>query len=1499
MNTIRSRGFFSSVSSLALLSVFFIGGVSSIQNASSATFEAKDGFERAALKQSRLLSGFGDSKENVFGNAQKTSSSRQKAERSRKEQEDLDETLKSSQAKLEEEMRKLGEKERRIIELTEEVSRMEESLKIAEHNKKIDEEKMMRLRAQIAGLESNVRVINQNNQTLKETSEADKKKIQDLTHTLHELQSNVDDQAEKIKDLRSSLEKAESAERVALKEKTKLKIQKEALEKEMAANRQKLAEMQERLASLTLDVEALRAKEKEIARTIFTFVEGVHLETDILDGVSMETVLEGMNLDLLLGNVTQKLNARSAEAESRRLVLEREIEALKKQSAQDKQEIERKEKLFERKTAAQEQEIGKLSASISALEERIAGIEEERSQLKSELEEKTAHLRQETQRNEVLDQEVKRLNEELKKAQGRLRELERDLGLAQQEKSALEDAKNHISQLLELAQNTAAQDKAALNKEIENLRSQIQNIQQKGKDELEALERQYQSSLEDLTATYKENMSKAEKDIESKNQAHQKVVEQLDAITKEALAAKTSYLQELNKAQEELSRTQAAAERRVAEQQAEFLERTENLGQEHGRQIEQLKEEQASVIAEKNALIRDIQTKIAQLEQAMTQDQERHALRLLELEIALKTAGEEKEAAQREYEKKMQDLKTDHQLKLASSEEKLMSMREELVQTLSLLTASQLSGIENVRSSEEQIRQLRLSLEQEAEKNREALNQLKNAHEALLRENDQRHQEITVDLQEKLRLQAEKIEEKEASLRDNQISLSDKERFIEKLKKKLKKVKSGTHQQVKLVATVAEYEEKAKEALERQLKDAHKTIADSEELMRVANDQLEADKQALEKAESEKRTLEDSLEFVNAEILLLKAAERALESEKEQQKEIYTRNQQELTERLEKSLKVNQELERQLREANSILEEIAQSQSQFDFSRLGEQEAESLVQPLSLELAMVDGGNVPHYRSVAQATHRMVELVRLLQASERTLTVSSEEARSQITRLEADKNTHDQQVDQLISQRQQKETDLNKAIEVLQGQITEIQSLHKELKDRDLVIQQSERERGYLSKELLEKETRIEALEAKIKELTTSKAELTEIISAITEELSQEQEKARQFKEAVQSLSATLNESRTAAEDLEAAQEESLLKILEEKRRAISEQKEEYLGDIQSLHELLAEARGKLEAAQNEINATKNFTDLQVEEAYRVADERVKLFEQKIAHLVSEIEETRTLLTEKENALHENQVKLEKAQANLRDQKTAFEVLQGKHKQLQDLYDDSEARVEILTEQLNEKIQENDSIAELLSTAQGQQKRLQTQMEQEKDAKDKLIKQLHAAKSNQAEAANRQSMLTQIVQEIDRPMTDSGVNPVTPVKQTRGSDASKTPPHGAEELKGATYTPGKGLKAAMSPNLKALGQGLGQFQDQDQAFKYMVEFFRNAGLQLPEFGKNPLDQVQGRSPLRDLTAALKTSMRGGDSFNSPSRLKSSMKRVERASSQDGNASPKAQKTLFS
>lgn len=1474
MSNLRRRGFFSSVSSVALLSIFFVSGVPSIKNASAA-FAPADAFEEGVLKQSHRLAGlsYGADKENIFANAQQTTAHRRKTEEKKKVQEDLDETLKGTQERLAEEIRKLGAKDQRIVELTEQVCTLEEQIRFAQENRQTAEDDIRDLRKQIEIAQSNLRVIQQNNQAHKETDDADKKKIQELTRALHEVESKAQGQADKMKDLYKDLERVKSEQRVASKEQAYLKVRREALEKELAETNHKLTMAREQIDTLTIDLEGLQKKEKDVARTLFTFVGDLDLGEDMISGVSMDTLLEGVNLDLLLGSVTEELNTRSAAAESRRLALEAEIARLKQKSEKDKAEMEGKERTFEDALHTKEERIKELSLSLSDLEEKMSAVEAQRLELNEQLHEREEQLRQEKGQNVRLEAEVQRLGQALKEAELHSKDLQQRMDVLRAEKEAVEAAKTKLSELLELAKGAAAQDKETLTMEIAGLQQRILELQQRGMEERQALELQHRNTVEVLSRTHKERLDVAEAGIADKVRAHQQAVEQLDQVTRGAFEAKNAYEARLEAAQHTLQKAQEEAQQRLDAQRAQFADDVAGLGREHGLETQRLKADHARLVAEKEEEVRRIEEQIEQLTQTMTADQASKAETIMSLEQSVKLARQVAEEEQRRYADEVQQLTARQKEAVQALEQRLEQAATELASTRALLEEAQTHAVESTTTFESKIEDLRASLEQEQQKNKEEVQRLQEAHATLLEARDKHHQEASALLEGQLQEQVSKIKQKEDQLESNRKTLEQNAAAIGNLERLLGRKTRGL----------------------KRLKDVKDSVveAGAEALEQV--DQLNANlgeaAQRLEALERQNKQLTETQEFLNAEILTLKKAETELLAKSTQEKEMYAKEKEALGLQLEASLTSNKLLQAQLAEAHAILKEIKRDQSRLDISAFDREDEGREGSPLSEELGLVSVvASAPQHHPVATATRRMVDLVRVLKDSERGLQSRLVEAETIVSDLRREQEAQAHLVEKMAATHEAQSLEMAEAVAVVQHQEEQIKQLRRDVREREESLDILERDRLVLNTELVSQESRIHVLEEKVQMLEEEKKALEVGIGQLSEELEEEQRKAHQFRAAVQDLNATLDNSRQTIGELEEQQEESFLEVLRQKQEAIRGQKEEYLEDLAGLHTRLAELRGQLEAAQEEITHTREFADLQVEEAYRMAEGRIRDFEEKIAAVLAEIRAQEAVVREKENEVYKYEVQLRAAQAEIQEQKEALEQLRITYDQLQTEYDQSEARVGLLTEELERKRKENDSVTQLLSMAQAQRKRAETDAAKEQGTRDGLLRELAATRKSLAEAAKRQAALVEMegsvaasVQPVVPKITvETGTGPMTPVKAPRADANAFKTPEALRTTVRVSRTPGTGLKAVMSPRLQGLGAALTeQFgvlgaHNQQAAFGVVMEYLRKAGV--VQFDpENSMDYVHARTPLRSGAGKRTPGLRdlNRDDNASPSKLRKS------------------------
>jgi chromosome segregation ATPase len=1467
MNTVRRRGFFSSVSSVSLLSVFFIGGVSVTKNASAS-------FADEAMRHVRKLAGVSSQptgafssdfdKENVFGNAQKTSSHRKKTEKKKKEQEDLDETLKGTQTKLEEEMRKLGEKEQRIVALTEKVSNLEEELRLAQENRQSSEKDIADLRGKIEIANSNLRILEQRNQMLTKAAEEEKQKIQELTYTLHKQESEAQRQAQKIKDFQLELEKAKSEQRVASKEKALLKVKKEALEKELGETREKLAAAQTQLIQLELDLEDLRAKEQDVARTVFSFVGDLRLGEEMLAGVSLETVLDGVNLDLLLGNVTKELNTRSAAAESRRLVLEAEIAQLKRTSLEDKADMEAKERSFEGTLRAKEERIQQLSFSLSELEEKMSTADAQRLQLVEDLQEKERQLRHEKTNSARLEADINRLTQALKEAEELSKGLQQRIDVLQAEKEAAEATKATLSQLLELAKEAAAHDKETLGQEIAKLQQQITELQAHGKEERGALESQHREDVIALKRLHEERLKEARDDIEAKARAHKEAIHQLDEATKRALEEKNTYEAQLEAAEQALQKTREEAAERLASQQAQFAEDMAELGREHGLETQRLKEDHKRVVAETEEAVREIQKQIDQLTQLMTAEQAAKAAQIVNLQQALDMARDAAASQQQRHEEEMQQLGVRQKEAVQMLEERLQTTSAELASTHSLLKEAQASAMESATTFQSKIEELRFSLQQEEEKNKREWKQLHDAHAALLAARDQQHQEASAALESQLRQQASMISAKEKQLAENREVLDRNVQTIKSLQTNLGRKTRGL--------------DRLKE--ERQgLLEAGLELMDQVDQL---SGKLENSAAQIESLEARNRELIGIQQFLSAEIQALKLTEAEIVAKSTHERETHAQERAKLKSELEAALTSNKLLQTQLSTAHAILEEIGNDHARLDVSEFDMEGDEREVSPLSEELGLVEATPAPHHHPAAIATRRMMNLVRVLKNSQRGLEERLLDSQTLVSSLRKEQAAHDQTIDQMAAVREAQTAEMQQVAAIVQHQEATILDLKRDVKKQEESLKEFEKEHLVLNEQLLAQETRRDMLERRVQELESERHALQAGVDQLSLELAEEQTKAYRFKLAVENLNETLNSSRQTIGELQDEQEESMLEVLRKKQEAIRGQKEQYLEDLTELHTQLAAMRGQLKAAQEDIKYTRDFAELQVEQASDRARERIKEFEGKIAAVVEAIQQKERVIQEKEEELHRSQVQLDAAQTQLREQKEALSQLREDYKRLQGEYDDSEARVALLTEQLEDKKKDSESAARLLSMAQAQQKRAEAEAAKEKGTRQELLKELAAQRKILAEATNRQALLAQLegsVEDLPQKVTaEGGTGPRTPVKAPP-ANAFKTPEAPRTAVK-VSRTPGTGIKAVMSPRLQGLGAALtAQFgkvgsHNQYAAFNMVMRYLIDAGV-VQSDPENPMDHIQARTPgsaIKARTPGLRVRNGGEYDDGSPSKF---------------------------
>jgi formylglycine-generating enzyme required for sulfatase activity/chromosome segregation ATPase/rhodanese-related sulfurtransferase len=779
---------------------------------------------------------------------------------------------------------------------------------------------------------------------------AEKQRISEH-ETLLRLQKDTDD-------LKQQLEQAQTEAREQGQQLDALRGERDALQQEQSnltaeleqqceasegAHKEQEA-LQQKLNTLSQERDQLLSSDSEKEAQHQAVVAGLQEQIQALEAIQSERDSLQQERSNLATELEQKQQAITS-IEQEREELKQKLEQLSQEREHLQSSDSEKEVRYQAVLAEAQEHRHKLEEAHS---ERNA-LQQEQARLAAELEQKQQAIHSTEQEREELKQKLEELAGELEQQKSSGSEIE------QQQQSALEEAREYGRQLEALKS-----ERDALQQEQSNLTAELERQRQ----EQEATNRQREELLHRISELEQSNARESEStesEREAMRQEQSRLAEEVEQLRESATTANREKeelqvkLNELEAARQQLQGSESKTKQQLAELE-EAQGRIEKLEEERAHQFVTLgeavrsRDESARIVAELQQLnerqTAELESKGQSLEEILEREAEAEK-RILHLTGELEELTRKAEAVASE---KDQSAKLEARVKELEAE--LQSLTSALEDAEAAAAEDQSGKLEaRVKELEAELQSLTSALD-EADKSHEQIE--KRAGE-LTRSNQQQGQELDAANQslqqavekikglegeiEGLRSQAQANEQQGDELGNANRSLRQAEEKIEGLEEQLRALRSQTEQgveqarreagagaaeemealraELELVRTQAEAE---LVALKGQLEIAEESGGKgraSEEAIRQEfvelRNSLDKRKQELERADGERRHLEDAIEDRDSQIDELRVETEKLQAKVDKHK-VRRREAEEARSEVEKSLF---DLQKQLEEISS------------------------------------------------------------------------------------------------------------------------------------------------------------------------------------------------------------------------------------------------------------------------------------------------------------------------------------------------------------------------------------------------------------------------------------------------------------------------------------------------------------------------------------------------------------------------------------------------------
>lgn len=694
MKNIKAQTLSHSVSVIALLSLFIVGGISSL-NASTKEALHEERLKQWRIKNTKVIhttetveimtpgpvrerhpSKFAEDPEEIH----------RMQEAVKKALEDQSQTEEEAIKKITECGQKVQEKEaeikiveRDVSQLVKSISDLEKKLEKSEKENHVLKDQATQLYKSIALKESEIRRAKKQEQVSSETLTKLEQDLNELKEKEKELKVLDQQTSQSVKTLEKELHSAQQAKESALKKQEALEANLGALRTDLDLATQSLGRVNQKMAGLTEELIKMQAADAQARQALIsTFGHGglgspfttpgknePQISLFLEQGV--DSALEG------IGNILKDRFAKaSARVDSLTLALEelnKEKEVLEKKLGQQHTERAAQEEQFRREAEEKEQKIIDLQRCIQDLENHIQELENNRDCLKGELENESKALLLMRQEKEKLEQELITLKATQAITLARMDELEKELKIITQSKEVAENTAKSVGQILKEVEKAAAEDKRVLTSKITDLEKLLEENKKSASADQQALKQAHQSRISEMATAHQQALEKLEFSIKEKEKTLTALQEDFDTTCLAAEAQKSDYEARLEQARKDL-----VAAHHAAAQQAQNLEESHRLS------VQKLHEEYEKQKAKLN-------NEYAQKEQSLeTQLKAAEVNSRREVTQFNARLSQEKSAAQeaqlsleKDHARKIEQLQQQHASHLQSIKDHLVAEKEAVV----------------------------------------------------------------------------------------------------------------------------------------------------------------------------------------------------------------------------------------------------------------------------------------------------------------------------------------------------------------------------------------------------------------------------------------------------------------------------------------------------------------------------------------------------------------------------------------------------------------------------------------------------------------------------------------------------------------------------------------------------------------------------------------------------------------------------------------------------
>ncbi|ARH00934.1 hypothetical protein [Legionella micdadei] len=887
----------------------------------------------------------------------------------------------------------------------------------------------------------------------------------------------------------------------ALKSLESGKVDKSALEKTLEQLRSELKETKEQgeqaIAKLKSSYEEKLGEQTEHAKAELELAHKAHEEAQVQLQGRLDEALKSLEsgkvdksaLEKTLEQLRSELKETKEQGEQAIAKLKSSYEEkLGEQTEHAKAELELAHKAHEE---AQVQLQGRLDEALKSLESGKV----DKSALEKTLEQLRSELKETKEQGEQAIAKLKSSYEEKLGEQTEHAKAELELARKAHEEAQVQ-LQGRLDEALKSLESGKV-DKSALEKTLEQLRSELKETKEQGEQAIAKLKSSYEEKLGEQT-------EHAKAELELARKAHEEAQVQLQGRLDEALKSlesgkvdKSALEKTLEQLRSELKETKEQGEQAIAKLKSSYEEKlgeqTEHARAElelarkaheeaqvqlQGRLDEALKSLESGKV-DKSALEKTLEQLRSELKETKEQGEQAIA--------KLKSSYEEKLGEQTEH------ARAELELARKTHEEAQVQLQGRLDEALKSLE----SGKVDKSALEKTLEQLRSELKETKEQGEQAIAKLKSSYEEKLGEQTE-HAKAELELARKAHEEAQvqlqgRLDEALKSLESGKVDKSALEKTLEQLRSELKETKEQGEQAIAKLKS--SYEEKLGEQTEHARAELELARKTHEEAQVQLQGRLDEALKSLESGKVDKSALEKTLEQLRSELKETKEqGEQAIAKLKSSYEEKLGEQTEHARAELELARKMHEEAQVQLQ---GRLDEALKS---LESGKVDKSALEKTLEQLRSEL---------------KETKEQGEqaIAKLKSSYEEKLGEQTEHARAE---LELARKTHEEaQVQfQRELEEQQRIIDATKESEQKQKELTE--QYKKELQELRETLRKAEEEKRRHEEEMLRREQGVSEREIEVKHREDEVTRREERANDWEEELRDHTEKVSQREEEVE-----------------------------------------------------------------------------------------------------------------------------------------------------------------------------------------------------------------------------------------------------------------------------------------------------------------------------------------------------------------------------------------------